>query len=139
MGYGPPCNATDGQVVRPGSIAVEARDKSKKIVKLLTIRERGREDDHLGRDSPARPAALVDQLQRSAYLWSLNRLEDLGSYRTELGETRWAALRVLGQAVAECLPDGDEDRRLIFGLLGSTVRAAPTPDAGSGVRLPGFD
>jgi hypothetical protein len=39
----------------------------------------------------------------------------------------------LGQAVAECLPQGDEDRRLINGLLGSAAAsgdapaAAPTP------------
>ena len=50
-------------------------------------------------------------------------MEELGAYRAEVGETRWAALRTLGQAVAECLTDGDEDRRLIFGLLGSNVRA----------------
>ena len=34
------------------------------------------------------------------------------------------ALRTLGQAVAECLPEGDEDRRLINGLLGSNIMAA---------------
>ena len=33
-------------------------------------------------------------------------------------------MRTLGQAVAECLPEGDEDRRLINGLLGSNIMAA---------------
>lgn len=133
------------QVVRLGSIAVEVKDKSKKIVKLRTIRERGRDDDTLGVDSPARPAPLIDQLQRAANLWGLNRMEELGSYRAALGETRWVALRTLGQAVAECLPDGDEDRRLIFGLLGSNVmangsRTAPRFEPGMVTgRLPGVD
>jgi len=135
------------QAVRPGSIAVEVKEKSKKLVKLRTVRERGRQDEDLGEDSPARPAPLIDQLQRAAYLWGLNKSEDLASYRSSLGETRWAALRVLGQAVAECLPDGDEDRRLIHGLLGSNVMARvakgalgrPAKPAAEGPRLPGFE
>jgi putative DNA methylase len=135
------------QAVRPGSIATEVKEKSKKLVKLRTIRERGRQDEDLGEDSPARPAPLIDQLQRAGYLWGLNRTDDLASYRASLNETRWAALRVLGQAVAECLPDGDEDRRLVHGLLGSNVmaraaRAAlgrPAKPAAAGQRLPGFE
>ncbi len=126
-----------GQVVRPESIAVEAREASKKVVKLRTIRERGREDEFLGLSTPARPAPLVDQLQRAAHLWSQNKMDELGTYRQELGETRWGALRVLGQAVAECLPDGDEDRRLIFGLLASNVRVPATPSATASAG-PGF-
>lgn len=133
------------QVVRPGSIAAEAKEKSKKVVKLRTIRERGRDDEHLGIDSPARPAPLIDQLHRAANLWGLNRMDELGSFRAGLGEVRWVALRTLGQAVAECLPDGDEDRRLIFGLLGSNVMARATtsgprgqPDAAQ-ATLPGLD
>ncbi len=78
-------------------------------------------------------------------------MDELGAFRQELGETRWNALRVLGQAVAECLPDGDEDRRLIFGLLASNVRVPAAPavpiaarGAGPGFRsarqpLPGFE
>ena len=44
-------------------------------------------------------------------------------------ESRWTALLTLGQAVAECLPDGDEDRRIILGLLGATVRGVEPPPA----------
>ena len=134
------------EAVRPGSIAVEVREKSKKMVKLRTIRERGQRDDGLGLDSPARPAPLIDQLQRAAYLWGLNRPEELAAYRAALGETRWTALRTLGQAVAECLPDGDEDRRLVNGLLGSNVMASAAPRVASGHPptkaggpLPGFE
>ena len=135
------------EAVRPGSIAVEVKEKSKKMVTLRTIRERGRQDEGLGEDSPARPAPLIDQLQRAAYLWGLNRPEELGAYRASQGETRWAALRTLGQAVAECLPDGDEDRRLIHGLLGSNVMASAPPRTASirpapptaGGPLPGFE
>ena len=135
------------ETVRPGSIAVEAKEKSKKLVKLRTIKERGQSEEGLGEDSPARPAPLIDQLQRGAYLWGLNRTEDLVAYRGALGETRWMALRTLAQAVAECLPDGDEDRRLLHGLLGSSVMASsaprtpPAPRARpslAGAQLPGF-
>lgn len=112
-----------GDLVRPGSIAVEERVKSKKVARLRTIRERGAQDEHFGFGTAARPAPLIDQLQYAALLWSQNQTGELGRYRGELGETRWEALRTLGQAVAECLPSGDEDRRLINGLLGSNVVA----------------
>jgi len=135
------------EVVRPGSIAVEAKEKSKKLVKLRTIRERGQQDERLGEDSPARPAPLIDQLQRAAYLWGLNKADELARFRASLGETRWAALRTLGQAITGCLPDGDDDRRLINGLLGSSVMASaapkvaarPTKAARAGAPLPGFE
>jgi len=131
-----------GSIVRPGSIGVETRESSKKLVKLLTVKERIRADEDLGLDSAARPAPLIDQLQRAASLWGINRPDELATYRGALGETRWAALRTLGQAVAECLPDGDEDRRLIHGLLGSNVMAVSAPAPARAVareRLPGFE
>jgi len=118
-----------GQVVRPHAIAAESREKSKKLVKLRTIRERGLQDEDLGIGTPARPAPLIDQLQRAAWLWGQNKQDDLAKYRVDLGETRWQALRTLGQAVAECLPDGDEDRRLINGLLSSGVMSSSVPSA----------
>jgi adenine-specific DNA methylase len=124
-----------GEAVRPGSIAVEAKEKSKKMVKLLTIRERGSREENLGLDTPARPAPLIDQLQRSAYLWGQNRPDQLGAFRAALGETRWSALRTLGQAVAECLPQDDEDRRLILGLLGSNVMASAAVQAAARDRI----
>ena len=108
-------------LTREHSIAVTTREKSKKVVKLRTIAERAREDEDLGSGTRARPAPLVDELQRAAWLWGQNQGAQLGEYRGTLGESRWAALLTLGQAVAECLPDGDEDRRIILGLLGATV------------------
>ena len=134
------------EMTRPNSIAVEGREKSKKMVKLRTIRERAMNDDDFGYGSPARPTPLVDQLQYAAWLWGQNQTDRLAACRGELGESRWTALRTLGQAVAECLPDGDEDRRIILGLLGSnTMGIAPQP-AGphsqplpAGARLPGFE
>ena len=131
-----------GSIVRPGSIGVETREGSKKLVKLLTVKERIRLDEDLGLDSAARPAPLIDQLQRAASLWGINRPDELATYRGALGETRWAALRTLGQAVAECLPDGDEDRRLIHGLLGSNVMAISAPAQAriaTPEQLPGFE
>ena len=133
--------ASYDEVTRAHSIAFEAREKSKKVVKLRTIRERAMDDEDLGSGSPARPTPLVDQLQHAAWLWSQNLTDRLSLYRGELGETRWAVLRTLGQAVAECLPDGDEDRRIILGLLGSSVMAAPPPERAhtQPAMLPGFD
>ena len=115
-------------LTREHSIAVAARERSKKIVKLRAIAERAREDEDLGIGTPARPAPLIDELQRAAWLWGQNQSGRLGEYRGALGESRWTALLTLGQAVAECLPDGDEDRRVILGLLGATVRG-PNPPA----------
>lgn len=113
-----------GQTVRPHAIAVEAKEKSKKVVKLRTIRERGLQDEDLGVESAARVTPLIDQLQRAAFLWSQNKQDEIAKYRSALGETRWQALRTLGQAVAECLPDGDEDRRLINGLMSSNAMSS---------------
>ena len=138
--------ATYPDTIRAGSIAAEGREKSKKIARLRTIQQRTAQDDDLGYGTPARPAPLIDQLQYAAWLWGQNRTADLGGYRGSLGETRWEALRTLGQAVAECLPDGDEDRRIIQGLLGSNVMAAAAPQTNgqssqpqrAGAPLPGF-
>ena len=131
-------------IVRPQSIAVETKEKSKKLTKLRTIRERALEDDDFGTGTSARPASLIDQLQHAAWQWGQNRMDRLGAYRGTLGESRWTALHTLGQAVAGCLPDGDDDRRIILGLLGSNVRstepAAPqTTSARAGAPLPGFE
>ena len=135
--------ASYNEITRPHSIAAEGREKSKKVVKLRTIRERAMDDEDLGYGSPARPTPLIDQLQYAAWLWGQNLTDGLASYRGELGETRWTALQKLGQAVTECLPDGDEDRRIIRGLLSSTITGiAPQPDGPplpAGARLPGFD
>ena len=129
------------EMTRPHSIAAEAREKSKKVVRLRTIRQRAMDDEDLGYGSTARPTPLIDELQHAAWLWGENLTDRLASYRGELGETRWSALRTLGQAVAECLPDGDEDRRIILGLLGSSVMAAPAPERTSGqvTMFPGFE
>ena len=132
-----------GDTTRPHSITAEKREKSKKVVQLRSIRQRAMEDDDMAHGTSARPAPLIDQLQYSAWLWGQNRASDLGEYMGRLGESRWNALRTLGQAVAECLPEGDEDRRIILGLLGSNVTAAdtggrPGPQMAS-AQLPGFD
>ena len=130
------------EMTRSHSIAAEAREKSKKVIKLRTIRQRAMDDDDLGYGSPARPTPLVDQLQHAAWLWSQNMADRLSLYRGELGESRWTALHTLGQAVAECLPDGDEDRRIILGLLGSSVMAATPPEQSATQAppmLPGFE
>lgn len=142
------------EIVRPHAIAAEVKEKSKKLVKLRTIKERGERDEELGLNQPARPAPLIDELQRAAWLWSRNEMDGLGSYRAALGESRWAALRTLSNAVAGCLPDGDDDKRLLLGVLSSSAMGAAPPrgldgtgsadgrrvkQAPAGATLPGFD
>ncbi len=120
------CLATGADLdefTRPHSAAEMVKEKSKKVVKLRSIAARARDDDELGHGNGARVTPLIDQLQHAAWLWGANRTADLAKYRAELGEPRWKALRVLGQAVAECLPEGDDDRRLVNGMLGSSVTA----------------
>ena len=126
------------EVTREHSLALTAKEKSKKVVKLRPIAQRAREDEDLGQRTAARPAPLIDELQRAAWLWSQNQTDRLAAYRGSLGEARWAALQTLGQAVAACLPDGDEDRRIILGLLGATVRESTTqPTEGEQGQLEG--
>ena len=72
-------------VVRPHSIAAEGREKSKKVVRLRTVRQRAMEDEDLGNGSPASPVALIDQLQHAAWLWGQNRADALGTFRGSLG------------------------------------------------------
>ncbi len=129
------CLATGADLddlTRPHSVAEMVKEKSKKVVRLRGIAVRAREDDDLGHGNGARATPLIDQLQRAAWLWGANRSADLAKYRAELGEPRWKALRVLGQAVAECLPDGDDDRRLVNGMLGSSVTAGTAAPAVAG-------
>ena len=138
--------ASYADITRPASIAVERRENKKKVIRLRSIMQRAPEDEDLGVGTPARPAALIDQLQYAAWLWGQNQTGDLSNYRGTLGETRWGALRTLGQAVAECLPEGDDDRRIINGLLGSSVMGMALPTNGraggtepAGAQLPGFE
>ena len=130
------------EMTRPNSIAIEVREKNKKMVRLRTIRQRAMDDEDLGNGHAARPTPLIDHLQHAAWLWGQNLSDRLAAYRGQLGETRWLALQTLGQAIAECLPDGDEDRRIVLGLLGSNVMAAaPRVDetATQPPMLPGFE
>ena len=136
------------EMTRAHSIAAESREKSKKVVRLRSIRQRAMDDEDLGNMSAARPTPLIDQLQQAAWLWSQNLSDRLDHLQSRVGrDSHWSAMRTLGQAVAECLPDGDDDRRIIRGLLGSNVMAAgplaqwarqPSPQT-ERVRLPGID
>ena len=140
--------ASYDDTTRPHGIAAEKREKSKKVVQLRSIRQRAMEDDDLAYGTAAHAAPLIDQLQYAAWLWGQNQASDLSVYMGGLGEARWTALSTLGQAVAECLPEGDEDHRIILGLLGSNVMAttSPTNDEShpqhqgpAGAQLPGFE
>lgn len=125
-------------ITRPHAICAMTREKSRKMVRLRSIATRHREDETLGEDHGSRATPLIDQLQLAGYYWDANRPAELGALRARLGEQRWASLRMLGQAVAECLPEGDDDRRLVNGMLGSNVTsgAAPAPNAAGAVQQP---
>ena len=77
------------EMTRPHSIASEGREKSKKVVRLRTIRQRAMDDEDLGYGSAARPTPLIDELQHAAWLWGQNLTDRLSRYRGEIGETRW--------------------------------------------------
>ena len=77
--------ASYADTVRAGSIAAEGREKSKKMVRLRTVRQRATEDEDLGFGTAARPAPLIDQLQYAAWLWGQNRVDDLGWVQRQLG------------------------------------------------------
>ena len=136
--------ASYDDTTRPHGIAAEKREKSKKVVQLRSIRQRAMEDDDLAHGTAAHAAPLIDQLHHAAWLWGQNQASHLSVYMGGLGEARWSALHTLGQAVAECLPEGDEDRRIILGLLGSNVMASVAEEGTTrsqlaGAQLPGFE
>jgi adenine-specific DNA methylase len=66
---------------------------------------------------PERPQTMIDALQRAAVLWRRGQEKELD----ELLENTYGHLEAfwqVAQAIAETLPEGNEERRLLHGLLG---------------------
>lgn len=126
-------------VTRRDAVAEMKKEGSKKLVRLKSIAGRARDEEHLGRVNGGKSTALIDELQWAAYLWGANRGGELAEYRNGLGEERWRVLKTLGQAVAECLPEGDDDRRLVRGLLGSNVMGTARPAVAKGSAQESMD
>ena len=139
--------ASYADTIRTGSIAAEGREKEQEdgaTAHGSTARHGGRGPGlwHGG------PAIAANRPAPVRCLGSGDRTASMTLAGTEVAWARLAGRpsRTLGQAVAGCLPDGDEDRRIIMGLLGSNVMAMALPDNGrprrrqtAGARLPGFE
>jgi putative DNA methylase len=79
------------------------------ITRLLPPQERER--------WPERPQTMIDALQLAAVLWMRGQEKELD----ELLENTYGHLEAfwqVAQAIAETLPEGNEERRLLHGLLG---------------------
>jgi putative DNA methylase len=66
---------------------------------------------------PERPQIMIDALQLAAVLWKRGQEKELD----ELLENTYGHLEAfwqVAQAIAETLPEGNEERRLLHGLLG---------------------
>ncbi|MEM1879220.1 MAG: hypothetical protein QXJ18_05620, partial [Desulfurococcaceae archaeon] len=90
--------------------------RQKEIVALLGPQEREK--------WPERFTTMIDTLQRACLLWKRGNTEELDEL---LGSTYGAleAFWQVAQAIAETLPEGDEERRLLHGLLGRRPKARP--------------
>ncbi|MBC7109373.1 MAG: DNA methylase, partial [Methanomassiliicoccales archaeon] len=98
--------------------------KQKEFIQLLAPQERERWPDRFN--------TMIDALQRACVLWKRGDIEDLD----ELLAQTFGALEAFWQvaeAIAATLPEGDEERRLLHGLLGHRQRFRPQgPDLFSG-------
>jgi adenine-specific DNA methylase len=98
--------------------------KQKSVVHLLGPQER--------KHWPEILATMIDVLQRACILWKMgkeNELDGLLTRTNGYGEAFWQ----VAQAIAETLPDGDEERKLLHGLLGRSRKIkAEGPDFFSG-------
>ena len=117
------------ELTREHSIAAAAREKSKKVVKLRTISQRAREDEDLGQGTAARPAPLIDELQRAAWLWSQNQ----SAQRPPTG-ARWAnragrRSSPSARPSPSASPTATRTAASILGLLGATVRGRESKPA----------
>ncbi len=86
--------------------------KEKEYVRLLGPEERGPrflEDVKIKN--------MVDALHMAVLLWERNDREGLKEHLERCGYSE-ESIRALAQAIADVLPEGDEERRLLHGLLG---------------------
>lgn len=83
--------------------------KDKEYVRLLSPTERER--------WPERPSTMIDALQLAAVLWKKGEERELSELLARVFGPLEAFWQV-AQAISETLPEGDEERRLLHGLLG---------------------
>lgn len=98
--------------------------KRGKNVTIQGARQRAK-DEHLGEiGAGGRPAALIDVLHRASLLWNQGDRPGLAEFLTRSGYARDESLWTVAQALSEILPEGDKEKQMLQGLLGSKERVA---------------
>ncbi|MCD6320861.1 DUF1156 domain-containing protein [Candidatus Bipolaricaulota bacterium] len=92
--------------------------KEKGYVRLLWAKERSRE--FLEREKAGN---MVDVVHKAALLWERNDRTGLQELLKGCGYPE-ESIRALAQAIADVLPEGDDERRLLQGLLGGWPKRA---------------
>lgn len=91
-------------------------------VELLGPRQRAK-DENLGETGPSgRPMPLVDVLHRACLLWNQGDRPGLTEFLARSGYARDESLWTVAQALSEILPEGDKEKQMLQGLLGSKER-----------------
>ena len=91
-------------------------------VELLGPRQRAK-DENLGETAPGgRPVPLIDVLHRACLLWNQGDRPGLTEFLSRSGYTRDESLWTVAQALSEILPEGDKEKQMLQGLLGSKER-----------------
>ena len=91
-------------------------------VQLLGPRQRAR-DEHLGEAGPGgQPPPLIDVLHRACLLWNQGDRAALAEFLARSGHMRDESLWTVAQALSEILPEGDNEKQMLQGLLGSKER-----------------
>ena len=87
-------------------------------MRLLWAKERSRE--FLEREKAGN---MVDVVHKAALLWERNDRTGLQELLKGCGYPE-ESIRALAQAIADVLPEGDDERRLLQGLLGGWPKRA---------------
>jgi len=91
-------------------------------VELLGPRQRAK-DENLGEIAPGgRPVPLIDVLHRACLLWNQGDRPGLTEFLARSGYAHDESLWTVAQALSEILPEGDKEKQMLQGLLGSKER-----------------
>ncbi len=91
-------------------------------VELLGPRRRAG-DERLGEAGPGgQPAPLIDVLHRACLLWNAGDRTGLAEFPSRSGYAQDESFWTVAQALSEILPEGDKEKQMLQGLLGSKER-----------------
>jgi len=95
-------------------------------VELLGPRRRAGEE-RLGEAGPGgQPAPLIDVLHRACLLWNAGDRAGLAEFLSRSGHAQDESFWTVAQALSEILPEGDKEKQMLQGLLGSKERVMTT-------------